>query len=103
MVVVIQSAMVSQFCVGPTFNRWFLKIVQVTIKVSSMHSSTKLHNWELQWCSASLGKVVIAMINANTLLIHVDLIVFSATEQLIELHIIAIKSLPTCLYGSLVI
>ena len=32
MVVSIQSAMVSQFCVRPTSKRWFLRIVQVTVK-----------------------------------------------------------------------
>ena len=32
MVVSIQSAMVCQFCVRPTSKRWFLQIVQVTMK-----------------------------------------------------------------------
>jgi hypothetical protein len=32
MVVSIQSAMVFRFCVRPTSKRWFLKIVQVTMK-----------------------------------------------------------------------
>jgi hypothetical protein len=32
MVVSIRSAMVSRFCVKPTSKRWFLKIVQVTMK-----------------------------------------------------------------------
>jgi hypothetical protein len=32
MVVSVRSAMVSQFCVRPTSERWFLKIVQVTMK-----------------------------------------------------------------------
>ena len=32
MLVSIRSAMVSQFCVRPTSRRWFLKIVQVTMK-----------------------------------------------------------------------
>ena len=32
MVVSVKSAMVSQFCVRPTSKRWFLKIVQVTMK-----------------------------------------------------------------------
>ena len=32
MVVSVRSAMVSQFCVGPTSKRWFLKTFQVTMK-----------------------------------------------------------------------
>jgi hypothetical protein len=32
MVVSVQSAMVSRFCVRPTSKKWFLKIVQVTMK-----------------------------------------------------------------------
>jgi hypothetical protein len=32
MVVSVRSAMVSRFCVGPTSKRWFLQIVQVTMK-----------------------------------------------------------------------
>jgi hypothetical protein len=32
MVVSVQSAMVSQFCVRPTSQRWFLNIVQVAMK-----------------------------------------------------------------------
>ena len=32
MVVNIRSAMVSRFCVKPTSKKWFLKIVQVTLK-----------------------------------------------------------------------
>ena len=32
MVVSVQSAMVSHFCVRPTSKRWFLKIVQVAVK-----------------------------------------------------------------------
>jgi hypothetical protein len=32
MVVIVRSAMVSQFCVRPTSKRWFLKRVQVTMK-----------------------------------------------------------------------
>ena len=31
-VVSVQSAVVSQFCVRPTSKRWFLKIIQVTMK-----------------------------------------------------------------------
>ena len=31
MVVNVRSAMVSEFCVRPTFKRWFLNIVQVTM------------------------------------------------------------------------
>ena len=32
MVVNVRSAMVSRFCVRPTSKRWFLKVVQVTMK-----------------------------------------------------------------------
>ena len=32
MVASVQSVMVSRFCVRPTSKRWFLKIVQVTMK-----------------------------------------------------------------------
>ena len=32
MVVSVRSAMVSRFCVRPTSKRWFLKVVQVTMK-----------------------------------------------------------------------
>jgi hypothetical protein len=31
-VVSVRSAVVSRFCVRPTSKRWFLKIIQVTIK-----------------------------------------------------------------------
>ena len=36
MVVSIRSAMVSQFCVKPTFKRWFLMIVHVTMNLDSL-------------------------------------------------------------------
>ena len=32
MVASVRSAMVSRFCVRPTSKRWFLKIVQLTMK-----------------------------------------------------------------------
>jgi hypothetical protein len=32
MVVNVHSAMVSRFCVMPTFKRWCLKLVQMTMK-----------------------------------------------------------------------
>ena len=32
MVVSVQSAMISRFCVRPISKRWFLKITQVTMK-----------------------------------------------------------------------
>ena len=31
-VVSIQSAMISRFCIRPTSKKWFLKIIQVTMK-----------------------------------------------------------------------
>ena len=31
-IVSIQIAMVSSFCIRPTYKRWFLKLIQVTMK-----------------------------------------------------------------------
>ena len=45
-VVNIWSAMVSQFCVRPTSKRWFLKIIQVTVKhdlFDAMYDFIDLH------------------------------------------------------------
>jgi hypothetical protein len=44
MVVIIQSVVVSQwFCVRPTSKRWFLKIIQVTMKHDPFHVMWTLH------------------------------------------------------------
>jgi hypothetical protein len=43
MVVSIRSAMVSRFCVRPTYKRWFLKIDQVTMKHDPFDANVGIH------------------------------------------------------------
>ena len=38
MVVSIWNVMVSRICVRPTFKRWFLKTIQVTMKLDPFHA-----------------------------------------------------------------
>jgi hypothetical protein len=38
MVVSVRGAMISHFCVRPTSKRWFLKIIQGTMKYDPTHA-----------------------------------------------------------------
>ena len=42
-VVSIQSVVVSRFCVRPTFKKWFLKSIQVTVKYDPFDAKWTLH------------------------------------------------------------